>query len=517
VLRYLCVTVVALVPLTTGLAGEDRMQLTILHTNDIHGHVTSWRGWEGELAGRNLGGFDRLATAVARARNDAKNVLLLDAGDTIGDTFVAASSRGKALIDLMNEVGYDAMTLGNHEPDFGMEVLHQRIEEARFDVVAANVVNTGSKQLFTKPYILRSVGGVKVGILGIAYPNTPLTTARKNVAGYEFRPARETAAEYIPKLRAEGAAIVVVLSHLGLSADKKLAEAVSGIDVIVGGHSHNRMKEPLRVEQAIIVHSGAHLSDLGRVDLEIEGGKVIAARSQLITLDNALVPSNDAVGRKVAQYTDAASDVELAIAEAPIVRAQTVAGSEPTKRDQESPADSLFADILREHARADIAFLPGVGYGVAIPAGPIRRSALRNLVPDDSKLVTMTLTGADVRQILEQSLENVLTDEPAKKVGGMIQVSGLTFTYTPDERFGSRVHAVVVGAKRLNLQQRYRIATNSMLADEGHNYRAFTSGADRLELEPQYDLVEREFQRRERVGPPESGRIRQNTERRVTK
>jgi 5'-nucleotidase / UDP-sugar diphosphatase len=173
------------------------MQLTVLHTNDIHGHVESWVGWDGELSGRTVGGFDRLASAVERVRKDAKNVLLLDAGDAIGDTLAAASTKGKALIELMNAVGYDAMTLGNHEPDFGMEVLRERIKEARFDVVAANVVESGSKRLFTKPYVIRSVGNLRVAILGIAYPNTPLTTARKNVAGYEFLQAQQTAAEYV--------------------------------------------------------------------------------------------------------------------------------------------------------------------------------------------------------------------------------------------------------------------------------------------------------------------------------
>jgi 2',3'-cyclic-nucleotide 2'-phosphodiesterase (5'-nucleotidase family) len=499
------------------MAGADRMQLTILHTNDIHGHIASWRGWEGDLSGRTLGGFDRLATAVARVRNESKNVLLLDAGDAIGDTSVAASTEGKAVIELMNEVRYDAMTLGNHEPDFGMDVLRMRIGEARFDVLAANVVESGSKQLFTKPYVLRSIGDLKVGILGIAYPNTPLTTAKENVAGYEFRQARETAAEYIPKLQGEGAELIVVLSHLGLGADRKLAEAVPGIDVIVGGHSHNRMKELLRVRQTIIVQSGAHLSDLGRLDVEIEDGKVITARSELITLDNASVPSMHEVARKMEQYNNREAEMEIAVAQTPIVRAQTLAESEPRKRDQESPADSLFADIVRKQARAEVAFLPGVGYGVAIPAGPVRKSALKNLVPHDSKLTAMTLTGADIKDILERSVENVLTDDPEKKVGGMVQVSGLSFTYAPGQKTGSRVQTVLVDGKQLDLRQRYRVATNSMLAGGGHNYRAFTRGADRRELESQYDIIESEFRKRGRIATPEPGRIRNATKPDVTK
>jgi 5'-nucleotidase / UDP-sugar diphosphatase len=407
-LKYVRFSIAILASLTTAIAEAGPVQLTILHTNDIHGHIDSWRGWDGELTGLTVGGFDRLATAVARVRNESKNVVLLDAGDVIGDTLAAASTKGKALIDLMNEVRYDAMTLGNHEPDFGMDILRQRIREARFDVLAANVIESGSKQLFTKPYVVRSFGGLKVGILGIAYPNTPLTTAKKNVAGYEFRQAKETAAEYVPQMRARGADIVVVLSHLGLGADRKLAEDVPGIDVVVGGHSHNRMRQFLRVGETIIVQSGAHLSDLGRLDLDVQNGKITAARSELITLDHAAVSSDPAIARKMQEYNTPRTDVQVAVADAPIIRAQTLAGSEARKRDQESPADSLFADILREHARAEIAFLPGVGYGVAIPEGPVRKSALKNLVPHSSRAKTMILTGADVKEILEQSLETCL-------------------------------------------------------------------------------------------------------------
>jgi 2',3'-cyclic-nucleotide 2'-phosphodiesterase (5'-nucleotidase family) len=318
-------------------------------------------------------------------------------------------------------------------------------------------------------------------------------------------------------LRREGAELLVLLSHLGLSADRKLAEPVPEIDVIVGGHSHNRMKQLLRVGQTIIVQSGAHLSDLGRLDIEIEDGKVISARSELIALDNALLPSTPEIASKIEQYNKGAADAEIAVAETPIVRAQTLAGSDPRKRDQESHADSLFADIVREHARVEIAFLPGVGYGVAIPAGLVRKSALRNLVPHDSRLTTMTLTGTDIKDILEQSVENVLTEDPEKKVGGIIQVSGLSFTYRSDQKIGSRVQTVLVDGKPLNPQQQYQVATNSMLAAGSHDYRSFTRGADRHELAQQYDVIEGAFRKRERIVTPESGRIKAATQPTVTK
>ena len=223
----------------------EKRELTILHTNDIHGHLSKWTGWDGDLKNKTVGGLDRLAAQVVKVRSEikAENVLLLDAGDTIGDSFVAAETEGRAVIETMNRIGYDAMVVGNHEPDFTAEKLLERIREAKFPVLAANIVRKTDDELFTKPYIIKTIGGVRVGILGLAYPNTPLTSARKNVDNLTFREAVETAREYVPRLREEGAEIVVALTHLGLNADKQLAEKVKGIDVIVGGHSHNRMTD----------------------------------------------------------------------------------------------------------------------------------------------------------------------------------------------------------------------------------------------------------------------------------
>lgn len=155
--------------------------LTVLHTNDMHGHLEPWQGWEGELKGRSMGGLDRLSARVnaARAAAGAESVLLLDAGDTVGDSMIAVETEGKALIEVMNAIGYDAMAIGNHEPDFTAEKLRQRISEARFPVLAANIRDRDSGQLFTKPYVIRTVQGVKVGILGLAYPHTARLPRKK--------------------------------------------------------------------------------------------------------------------------------------------------------------------------------------------------------------------------------------------------------------------------------------------------------------------------------------------------
>ena len=242
---------------------------------------------------------------------------------------IADLTKGKALIAALNLLRYDALTIGNHEPDFGMAVLRERIAEAKFPVVAANFVAEENDSLFTKPYILKQVGDLRVAILGLAYPKTSRTTADKNVAGVKFLEPKPAVEKYLPLMRAEGAEVVVVLSHLGLSGDQQLARAIKGIDVIVGGHSHNRMADAEKVGDTIIVQAGAHCSDLGRLELTIEDSKITSHRRVLTLLDHDKVKPDDAANRFVAELHEPhrkALDEDIAQAEGWLVRAQTLAG-----------------------------------------------------------------------------------------------------------------------------------------------------------------------------------------------
>jgi 2',3'-cyclic-nucleotide 2'-phosphodiesterase (5'-nucleotidase family) len=164
-----------------------------------------------------------------------------------------------------------------------------------------------------------------------------------------------------------------------------------------------------------------------------------------------------------------------------IARAQTIAGQEPEKRDAESPADDLFADVIRETTGAEMAFLPGLGYGVGIQRGEITAANLRNLIPHDDAFWTMRLTGSHIRQVLEQAIENTVTTDVAKKVGGMIQVSGLRFSYDPTARRGRRIREVTIGDGALPPRRRYTVAVNALLAEGGQNYTWFKQGTNRRE------------------------------------
>ena len=287
--------------------------------------------------------------------------MLLDAGDLIGDTMIADLTEGQALIRAFNHLKYDAMTFGNHEPDFGMAALRDRIKEAKFPFVAANLANRSDGESFVAPYVIKKLAGISVGIVGLTYPKTPWTTSPKNVEELTFLDPVAAIELQLPKLLRDGSDLIVVLSHLGLAGDKQLATAVSGIDVIVGGHSHNRMERAEQVGNTLIVQAGAHGSDLGRLDLTIQDGKIAFHKRALTILDHAKIPPDAATDSLVAELLrphEAALNEKVGTAADWLVRAQTIAGQESRKRDEESPADSLFADIVRESLKVDVVFDP---------------------------------------------------------------------------------------------------------------------------------------------------------------
>jgi 2',3'-cyclic-nucleotide 2'-phosphodiesterase (5'-nucleotidase family) len=197
----------------TGPTKADCMEpnvrkIVILHSNDIHGHLTAWTGWEGELKGKTVGGLVRLAGAVAQAHKENEEaVLLLDAGDLIGDTMLADLTEGKAHIEALNYLRYDALAVGNHERDFSIDILRQRSKEAQFPLLAGNLVAKGDGSLFAEPYVVKKVNGVTVGVLGLAYPHTNRTTAKKNVDTVAFQDPAATVKRFLPRMRDEGAEV----------------------------------------------------------------------------------------------------------------------------------------------------------------------------------------------------------------------------------------------------------------------------------------------------------------------
>jgi 5'-nucleotidase / UDP-sugar diphosphatase len=496
---------------------RSRNQITILHTNDIHGRYKPFRVIRGSATSQTgdpgqklheftregvVGGFSRLAAAVNRIRSEKgpENVLLVDGGDTFADDLLGNLTEGEAVIRLMNQVGYQFMALGNHDFDYGVERTEQLQLIANFPMRAANVILKERGEPFLgDPTWVVQVGSTRVGFLALGYPNTHLTSSHKNIEPLEFRDGIGAVQMYLPSLR-EQSDLVVILSHLGTALDRQLAETIQDTDIIIGGHSHDAI-ESEKVGKVTIVQAVSDASTLGEVVVTLEDGRISEVQTKLHTLWQELYPEDEPTSRLVAElrapYIDQLEE-KIATASGPIGR----------NYRSESPFDKMVGQILCAHTGAEIAFLPGIGYGVTLLPGEFTREDLYTLLPHPATIVSLDLTGRQVVEILEQSATNQKPASPQKIVGGLVQTAGMRWTVDYRQPQGSRIQSVEIGGSPVDENRTYRVVTNSGMLNGLHRYHTFAQGKNiEKRDEKVVDVVEAALRALKTVHPPQTGEV----------
>ncbi|OLN29624.1 5'-nucleotidase [Desulfovibrio sp. DV] len=473
----------------TALAGND-YSLTILHTNDIHAHLAAFDEFGAfcdqakDAAGKCQGGAARLATAVARQRAKGGNSLLLDAGDQFQGTLFFTKYKGEAAAFFMNRLGYDAMALGNHEFDDGPATLANFIRSLKFPMLGANVDVAASPDLkgLVTPYIVREIGGEKVGIIGLGQPKTAQMSSPGPTV--TFAAAAGPVKKALAELHSQNVRIIIVLSHLGLTGDKKLAAAVPGIDLIVGGHSHvllgNDYPEavgpcPLVIDgpdggQTRIVTAGYWGRYLGSLTATFDAdGNITATTGNPIRLDAAM-PEDPATLAEVDRFAK-----PLDAFRTTVVGQTTKALGAAMCRQEECTAGDVLAESLLAGGRrlgATLALANGGSIRAGIAPGKITLGDVLTAYPFPNTLTVLTLTGADLKAALEHGVANVgLTDG----TGRFPQVAGLTYTYNPAAPAGSRITSIETADANghftaLTPNADYRIAVSDFLFRGGDNY-----------------------------------------------
>ncbi len=481
-------TAAACAVLLGSAAPKPSGSFTILHTNDIHGDLSAFvvdtgdatsqtgdrgRSYQEYPRAGTIGGFARLATAVERARraHPAGTVALIDAGDSFGDGLLANLTRGEATVRLMNALGYSLMALGNHDFEYSAGRTRELQSIAKFPMRGANVIdNTTSSPFLGDPTFVMTLGGIRVGFLALGYHNTDQTGNKDNTRGLTFTNGIEQARKFIPELRARSDVIVVV-SHQGSAVDSLLATQVRGIDVIVGGHSHDLIAPPKKIADSWVVEALSDASALGELTVDVNDGRVTAVRGTVHEL-YADKYSPDA------RFTRMLDSIRAPFVDT--LRAVIATAAERLGRHykSESPVDVLAADILRREVNADVAFLPGLGFGVTIQPGPITREMLIGLFPHPTAVVTERLSGAQILAVLEQSATNLRPVNDLDRVGGMIQTSGLRWKIDLTKPVGHRISEVYVGDRAIDAGASYRVATNGGLLQGTHRQTTFAQGSE---------------------------------------
>lgn len=443
---------------------EGATTITILHVNDVHGRFDPFTPTDAEA---EVGALAKVAAYVDNLRKDpGANILLLSGGDMVHGTNVVNLFGGLPMVEVMSHMGFDAMTLGNHEFNYGQEQLLVLEEAAGFPFLAANVVYEADGTSFVDAWTIEEIAGVKIGIFGLSPLETPIVTHPKNVIGLSFIDPVAVARKCVAAL-ADKVDIIVCLSHLGYDNDIQLAAAVPGIDVIVGGHSHTVVPAPELVGDTIIVQAGEWAGNLGELKIVVENGEIVSHSGGLIpiTADMPTVAPDSPVSATLAKYNKALEE-KMAV----VVGATPVAlvGERSEVRTRTTNLSNLVTDAMREFTGADIVITNGGGIRASIAAGNITMGDIYNVLPFDNTLVVLELSG----EAILNSLEHGLRLYPEQN-GGFSQVAGLTVKFDPSRPAGSRVLEVMVGDEPLDLARNYAVATNDFMAAGGDGYEWF--------------------------------------------
>lgn len=433
--------------------GEGR--LTILQINDVHGYLEPhpelvWTG-EGPTY-PDLGGYARISGYFRQVRRETGGaVLALDNGDTFHGTLPVVASRGRALLPILNHLGLDGMT-AHWDFAYGPAELKALAAELSYPVLAANCYERDDGRLSFSPTRIVERGGLRVGIVGVAATIVDKTMPPHFSTGVRLTLGRDELPGHIAGLRGEeGVDLVVVLSHLGFPQDVKLAGEIDGIDVLLSGHTHNRMERPALVNGATIIQSGCHGAFVGRLDVKKGVDGLLAIAHRLVPMDASVAPDPEMEGL-----------VEAALSS---YRAYLVtpAGRTEIALDRnymvESTMDDLLLAAIATAAGTDLAFSNGWRYGAPIPPGPITMADLNNVIPSDPPVSVLDLTGAELVDMMEENLHRTFAADPYEQMGGYLKrCRGLQLLAKVENPHGQRVQALFVGAEPVRPDGVYKAA-----------------------------------------------------------
>ena len=433
----------------------DRNSLVIIQLNDSHAYFDLhqeifWKGQREDY--RPAGGYARIATLLKQFRAESpEQVLFCDCGDTFHGTYPALTTQGQALVPVLNSLGPDAMT-AHWEFAYGPKVFKELTSRLDYPVLAINVYHTGTKNTDFSPYIVKEIGEARVGMVGIASNIVDKAMPPAYSEGLYFTLGREELPEVIDTLRSrEKVSLIILISHLGFPQDMKLLSEVPGVDICLSGHTHNRLYQPVIQGKTVIIQSGCHGSFLGRLDLEVDDGKIIGYRHQLIEVEADIKPDPevaDLVKQTLAPYKDSLSEVFGETATA-LNRGRIL----------ESTMDNFILQALIEHTGASIAFSNGWRYGAPVVPGKVTLNDLYNMVPMNPPISTVELKGEEIIAMLEENLERTFSADTYQQMGGYVKrCLGLNVYFKIENPPGHRIQKLFIGNEEVQSNQYYTTA-----------------------------------------------------------
>ena len=511
-------TTVAALGLTAGIAQAD-YTLTVLHTNDFHARFEpisrfdSGCSAEDNAEGKCFGGSARLVTAVEEAKARSNNAILVDGGDQFQGTLFYTQYKGKVAREMMNKLGYDAMTVGNHEFDDGPEVLRGFVDAVNFPILMSNA-NVDNEPLLSgaiQKAVIIERGGEKLGLIGL----TPVDTDELASPGPNVTFSDPVAAvqEQVDRMEANGINKIIVLSHSGYVVDQRVAAETTGVDIIVGGHSNTLLSNsneravgpyPTMVGDTAIVQAYAYGKFLGELNVTFDDNGVITeASGEPLVMDGAVAEDADTVAR-IAELAEPLEEIRnRVVAQA----ADALEGDRSVCRVQECAMGNLVADAMLDRVKdqgVQIAIANSGGIRASIDAGDVTMGEVLTVLPFQNTLSTFEVSGQTVIDALENGVSQV--EEVA---GRFPQVAGMTFTWDSSKAAGEgRIVDVMVGGEPIDPAKTYLLVSNNYVRGGGDGYKMFRDAANAYDFGPDLaDVLAEYMAANGPVAPMLDGRI----------
>ena len=381
-----------------------------------------------------MGGLDRVATVVNAIRAARPGAILLDGGDTWHGSMTALKTQGQDMVEAMNLLGVEAMT-SHWEWTYGSARVKEIVEALPFPFLGANIFDVEWDEPAFDAYTMFERGGTSIAVIGQAFPYTPIANPKWMFPEYAFGIRQERMQEVVDEVRAKGAGLVVCLSHNGFDVDRKMAGAVRGIDVVLTGHTHDAIPEPVLVGETILIASGSNGKFVSRVDLDVRDGRMMGFRHKLIPVFSDVIAPDPGMASLI--------DTQRAPFEAEL--SETIGTTESLlyrRGNFNGTWDDLICDAIRAERDAEIALSPGVRWGpTLLPGDPITREDVFNVTSMTyGQCYRTEMTGEQLKTVLEDVADNLFNTDPYYQQGGdMVRVGGMAYRIDISKEIGSRI------------------------------------------------------------------------------
>ncbi|ACL76847.1 bifunctional metallophosphatase/5'-nucleotidase [Ruminiclostridium cellulolyticum] len=486
--------------------GYYEEKISVVSTADIHGHIIFDEEAGGYYSLDDVSvmmGMPLMKNLIDDIKEKNKNTLVLDSGDMFHGTNEANINKAEGVVQVANLMGFDAMTPGNHDFNFGYDRLVQIKDELRFPILSANIYKDG-KPAFQE-YKIVKVGGKKIGLFGMTEQNALINTNSRETKGVTLEDPVRIANKMVSTLKGKVDAIVLI-SHLGDDIDRKVVKQVDGIDLILCGHHHFLYEKADKINNTYLVEAGGYSTHVGLADMYFKDGKLVkVVWSSKRTKDKEKA---DPIVNKVAEKYHA-----VALESSKVVVGKTkekLDGFRSNVRSKETTLANLLCDAMRETAGADLALMNGGGIRESIPAGNINLYAIGKSLPFVNSLVTIALKGENIYTAVERGVR-LYPDGGSN--GGFLQVSGIKYTFDASKPAGKRLVSITINGKPLDREKYYKVATNDYLYNGGDGYDELKEGKLLSKGELLKDVLAKYIKEKGDVSAKIEGRIKVINER----